>query len=251
MNFKMHIVNSILLLTTLWSLADNAKVTNPEIACSQSELKEMDKASARIVSFTKTQRAFPQTKALLTPFCAETKKDNTQIDNIIKKCLKGQAKSFGTVLIYSVGATLKTYCNPKNKKKQADLVDISKCVNDAKNKPMLQRVLADYIKILGHGAVAKPAKNRIGYACCHYFKVLNDIEKGLQGKCTDKQIKTTIELVRNLLQSLIDVACGDFTDASDACDKLPPPPAKSLNAVYPNATAFVVPLIELFANLDK
>jgi len=125
------------------------------------------------------------------------------------------------------------------------------CLNQPKVQSQAATQLSRYSDIVKRGAVAMPLRNRVGYGCCYYFKLLGEMESMMRRSCTDKQVKAVIDFVRNLIQSLIDVACMDFTDNSDTCDHLPAPPTGQFASMHPNSTSFIVPLVELFANLER
>lgn len=66
-----------------------------------------------------------------------------------------------------------------------------------------------------------------------------------KGRCTAKATNTIQEFVRNIFQSIVDVACGGYEEHSDRCESLKAPPKKSKTDVA-EAKTFFVPLVELF-----
>lgn len=56
-----------------------------------------------------------------------------------------------------------------------------------------------------------------------------------------------MDLVRNIFQGIVDVACGDYTENSDKCDAIMETPKKGKNA--PFFKSFVVPLSNVWASL--
>ena len=80
-----------------------------------------------------------------------------------------------------------------------------------------------------------------------YFKMLGCIENVVKDGCTEDVTTKILDFVRNVLSGIVDVACGDFTENSDKCDKLIAPPKKNKSEkTYIN---FFIPLIELFQSL--
>ena len=101
--------------------------------------------------------------------------------------------------------------------------------------------------VLHRGKLAKRPGDRMGYACCHYWKLLGCMSTINRAKCTAKEASSIEEFIRNIFDSLINVSCGDFVEASDRCDTLPVAPKR--RKVDKDTKTFFLPLVELWNHL--
>ena len=58
---------------------------------------------------------------------------------------------------------LKQYCNPKNRKRQLEMIEMAKCINPLETEG--NACLSTYVDLVQRGKRATPVSNRIGYAC--------------------------------------------------------------------------------------
>ena len=77
--------------------------------------------------------------------------------------------------------------------------------------------------------------------------MINCFERVTKKSCSAKASDGVVDFIRNVFQSIVDVACGDFTENSDKCDRLPAPPKKR-KSDKPTRT-FFLPLVGLWNNL--
>lgn len=82
----------------------------------------------------------------------------------------------------------------------------------------------------------------------YYFKLLDCLENVTKKNCTSRETNSIQELIRNMIDSLINVSCGDFTESSDRCETLPPPPRRQ--KADKDTKAFVLPLVEVWNSLE-
>ena len=69
-----------------------------------------------------------------------------------------------------------------------------------------------------------------------------------KNQCPSNAPELTRDFVNNLFASIMNVACGDYSDDnSDQCDQLPKPPKREDSD--PKAISFYLPLVELYNNL--
>lgn len=101
-----------------------------------------------------------------------------------------------------------------------------------------KKTLIDFIFSLHH----------ILYMNSGYFSMLECLDSALKTTCTAKQTESVNEFIRNMFQSIIDVACGDFVENSDKCERLATPPKRSKKDK--SSRTFFLPLVELWNNLE-
>lgn len=70
--------------------------------------------------------------------------------------------------------------------------------------------------------------------------------------CMRKAKDIILDFFKSFTQGLIDVSCGEYTDQTDKCSTLPPPPALPANVKPPTKYhTMVFPLIDLLLSIKS
>lgn len=80
-----------------------------------------------------------------------------------------------------------------------------------------------------------------------YFKFLTCLETVTKTDCTQKETDKIQDFVRTVFTGIVDVACGEYTESSDKCDRLPIPPKKQKSDK--SYRTYFLPLVELWHSL--
>ena len=126
---------------------------------------------------------------------------------------------------------------------------MSQCGNKPEAQKVIKEELLKYNDVIQRAKRASPKKDRMGYVCCNYFNMLSSIEKRTTGICPEKDVTTIIDFIKNIVQSFVDLSCGDYVEHSSSCDKLTKLPKKA--KTDKKYETFILPLIELFDYLDR
>ncbi len=67
--------------------------------------------------------------------------------------------------------------------------------------------------------------------------------------CTEDKIEANIEYASDIFTNTFNTLCGDWTEESDKCSKLPNPPRKSRSVV--RAESFLIPFIKVLDSFPE
>jgi hypothetical protein len=66
--------------------------------------------------------------------------------------------------------------------------------------------------------------------------------------CTEEHVKILVRNSEQVSNGALNLACGDYTEETDKCDNLKPPP-KPLGQKTPKS--FIMPIIEIFESFQE
>lgn len=188
-----------------------------------------------------------------------------ELEILVKGCYEGQTKQFMSIVVFSFRNVVKNSCGKKAERRFKDLMAMGKCSN-FKNST-ISSCLTNYIEKLQGTLQAKQDKRLplvcwwvnqsdqlFGYqinttsVCCisDYYKFLGCLNDQVRPTCPN-QSESILDLIRNIFQGIVDVACGDYTENSDKCESIIATPKKPNGA--PFFKSFVVPLSSVWASL--
>lgn len=91
------------------------------------------------------------------------KGDFKLMGEFVSKCLLGEVKQFGSVMVYSMRNSMKQNCNLKNTKLIEKQFPRGKCANMIGKES--DACFLKYVEAVQLAKRAQPASNRIGYVC--------------------------------------------------------------------------------------
>lgn len=215
--------------------------------CNSTTDKEMDETVSLIMTFG-TSRKFPLDKDEFKEYCKDQTKYVNKLENYRNVCLKDQAKSVVSVIIYSIKQVISTYCKRLNSKRTAELMDSATCANVATND--YNKCSIEYVQRLVYSKSLKTSKDRLIQACCGYFTIPTCIQTQANkypDVCTQERIDANIAYIKNFFDNAINAACGEYNGDSDKCDRVTIPPPKKSKKPLPKS--FFNPLVKLLSSI--
>lgn len=243
----MSISINLIILVVIITLS--ATIDAQKLKCNSKTEKEMDQIVARIMTFG-TDRPFPADKAKLKEYCKEQVRLVGKLESYKTQCLKNQAKSIVSVIIYSIKQVTSTYCKRPNSKRSSELVDSAVCANAATND--YNKCSIEYIERLLYAKTLPQGKDRLIQSCCGYFAIYNCVRTQAakhSNVCTAERIDANINYIRTFFDNAINAACGEYSGDNDKCDKVTIPPAKKSSKKHSLPASFFNPLVNLLSNI--
>lgn len=214
--------------------------------CSEENLQKMEQLLVNAQSFGTGNRKLPETYDQLKAFCKETNKIVSKMEVFVKGCFAKEVKDLASLTFYSMRANMKRLCGKRNSKMTADLLKMTPCINKNMNLLADNRCMKQFInqtKVLINIA---DDKKKFPHLCCNFVGVFQCVE-GLMNKvsCMRPHAGQLMDMIRSMSGSMSDMACGEYNDQTDACEKLGPPPKQvKLNEnVYKSVALVIIELI--------
>lgn len=201
---------------------------NPK--CTPERMAAIELAVARMVGFGPHGRQYPETLAKVAPFCKETTRLVRQVETFIKQCLRRKdIADLTAVILYSVKSSLvRQYCGrARSRKRVANLIKVSPCLN--RHFLPQDRCITGFINATA-ALVALPDDGRkIPHTCCNYVRTLGCFEAQIEAQpCLLADRERILTIIKGLFNGVTDLMCGEYTEATDRCRQLGPPPSAPL-----------------------
>jgi len=192
--------------------------------CTEKNFNRIEAIIARAAVIGPHGRKFPEDLKQLKSFCKDTNRMMAQVETFAKSCFERSIRDFSSVIIYTIKSNVRKYCQGKSKRKMVrELIKLGPCANKyvQPHDECLRKLIDKTSKLVN----VKNDKIKIPYSCCYYQDMIHCVEDFLGAiPCIRTQVPTLMEYYRTNAASLTDMTCGDYTDATDACERLGPVP---------------------------
>ncbi|KAI2804599.1 hypothetical protein BLOT_003586 [Blomia tropicalis] len=220
--------------------------------CTEDGLKRIGIQLTRTIGFGPNGRPFPNTTEGMKPYCKETFKMLDQAESFAKSCFKKDVKHLGSVYLYSVRNTFnRRICGPKNVKKVQPLIqDANNCINRHYYTKGHDCILS-FTNHTAQLVTLKDDKIKFPHVCCNNIKLMACLNGVIDSnQCLQPHRDRLLSVITGAASGISDIACGEFTDSSDKCDRLGSPPIPEV----PNRKkyhALVLVLIDLVVSMKN
>lgn len=145
-----------------------------------------------------------------------------RIDEYKNTCLGTRPKQIVSVINYSIKSLINTYCKHPNSKRTTDLLKSAPCANAASND--YNKCQSEYTeRLLATLAAKVDSKAKLAQMCCGYIRIHSCVRQAAaayKDVCSETSIEANVRFNRGFFDNAVDVICGDYTEASDKCDKV-------------------------------
>lgn len=150
------------------------------------------------------------------------------LTKLADKCMTGFKKNVMQVTLYSVKKSQKALCRPKPTKEMRDFVAAGKCVNSGRER--------------FRGCIQQTARNifkvkfiednlKVPLICCEIVRARQCLMKEAKKvkECKDEHVETINNRFNTVSMNSLNIACGQYTEESDRCDRVQPPQGVQLD----------------------
>ncbi|CAG2111261.1 unnamed protein product, partial [Medioppia subpectinata] len=160
--------------------------------CGKEAYKDLDDLLAQVIS---NNERFPETIKELQFNCRNRSHVLPQIEDLKNRCMDGISKRVVAVVIYSAKRQRKVICRKKPNKRMLEVVGAGKCLNSFR---------PDALKCV---------EEAIDHAC-----LLLNVK--LTKECTEEHVSLGLRQSEQVTNGPMNMACGDYNEESDKCDKI-------------------------------
>ncbi|KAI2804258.1 hypothetical protein BLOT_003237 [Blomia tropicalis] len=178
---------------------------NANVACGSDVMGQLDHY-LKEVEILSGKRRFPETMSQLKEACKINKNIMSILTNLANKCMTGFKKNVMQVTLYSVKKSHKSLCRSKPNKEMKDLIAAGKCVNSG---------ISEFSKC------ARTTRDNV-LRITRAQECLRQKAKNVP-QCTEEHIETIQKRFNRASMNGMNIACGDYTDETDKCDKVHAP----------------------------
>lgn len=196
--------------------------------CNKKRIDQMDQSVIRMIGVGRGGRKFPTTKEEAKTFCKETDRITSELEEFNKDCIVNEAQKISNIFLFSMKRAYKPICSKKKTKKQQKLLEASKCLNQFIEKiPCLEEFANRTRNIIPYDV----SKDKIKYMCCYFADAIKCGQQIFdEHKCmTEDHKDTLLDLIRSISGDSINFGCGDYTEETDRCSTVKPPPKSKLD----------------------
>ena len=215
--------------------------------CTEAALQKIELLLARAQSFGPNGRRLPETFEQMKAFCRESVTITRQIDAFSKACFEKTVKDYTSLVVYTVRVNLKRFCGKQGSKMTREFLKMGPCANRyiQPNDHCFVRFINATKGLIN---IADDSK-KFPHVCCNFVEGVRCGETFLNSvACIRPYVPMLMDLFRGASSSIADLACGEYNEGTDACEKLGPPP-KPLKPNRNRYSTVALVLIELLASI--
>lgn len=172
-----------------------------------------------------------------------------QVESFAKTCFKKEIVHLATVYLYSVRNTFNRRLCAKNLKKAAPLVESASCLN--RQYFPNDRCIDVFVNATAQLVPLADDSLKMPHVCCNGVKLIACLNQQIDSHaCLVPNRDRLLAILQGAISGVSDLACSEYTESSDKCDRLgaPPKPEKPNKKTY---HAVVLVLIDLIVSMKN
>lgn len=165
----------------------------------------------------------------------------------MKNCFEKTVKDYASMAIYTIRVNMKRFCGKEGSKQTREWLKLGPCANKhIQPYDICFQKFINQTKVLINIA---DDKKKFPHTCCNFVEGVRCGEAFLNNvPCIRPYANMFMDIFRGASGQMVDLACGDYNEQTDACERLGPPP----KPVKPNKNRYktaALVLIELLASI--
>ncbi|XP_064485738.1 uncharacterized protein LOC135398245 [Ornithodoros turicata] len=166
-------------------------------------------------------------------------------ENFTLRCLQGFSRAVALLGLRAALADYEESCNHTSANYKVYINNIA-CINKAG--PRLHRCINDAFASFETAVEKAPSKQKINYACCYYYDLLDCSAEALKSECGRQDvIKFFTQIMDHVFGDLLQLACGPYRHGSQACKTIRP--LQKIDSSALGAINIVEPLADIVRSL--
>ncbi len=167
----------------------------------------------------------------------------------MKTCFKKEIVHLATVYLYSVRSTFNRRLCAKNLKRATPLVEGAACLN--RHYFPNDRCIDAFVNATAQLVPLADDRLKMPHVCCNGVKLIACLNRQIDSHaCLVPNRDRLLGILQGAISGVSDLACSEYTESSDKCDRLgePPKPVKPNKKIY---HAVVLVLIDLIVSMKN
>lgn len=177
--------------------------------------------------------------------CPRLKEAADGLKDVFRSCLRPFPKTVAGLAIRGARKAMKDRCG--SQKEKETIIKYLACVRPQERLDLLHEIMEDISNKLLYAQKNVPLDRMLGLGCCVYHDLRQFARETASKFCTPDAVKYTDELIDEMLQEALDIACASFAKDEHKCTaiKKRDPFPEHFNATTRAKDTFLLTLLDV------